>query len=131
VRKAVVGGAAVAVLAVVGLVLSSDSGLPLIPGRPPTTSNPDPVGLPPEGPTVDLDALSVHLSHLDLEADDGLHGIAEFDRDGGEVRSEPDRSTRDAEGALASVLLGLIVLKASRAQDRDRRVRAAAPASAA
>ena len=60
-----------------------------------------------------------------------LDGLAELDRDGGEVRSELDWSTRDKEGALASVLLALIVLKASRDQDRDRRVRAAAPASAA
>jgi hypothetical protein len=165
VRKAVVGGTAVAVLAVVCLLLLSDGDMPFLPGRPPTTSNPDPVGLPSGGPTVDVDELYVRLS-LELEADDlsalvgpkdsttasdlrgpvdvsvrnplaylddevdSLDGIAEFDRDGGEVRSELDWLTRDTEGALASVLLALIVLKAQRDQDRDRRVRAAAPASA-
>ena len=166
VRKAVVGGA---VVAVVGLVLLSNSGMPLIVGRAPTTSNPDPVGVAPGGPIADLDALQVQvrLSQLYLEREglsepggpqgsapaadlrapvefsvrdllpyvdaevDGRDGIAEFDRDGDEVRSEPGGSTPSGEGALASALLVLIVLEAWRDQDRDRRLRAAAPASAA
>ena len=70
------------------------------------------------------------LAYVDAEVD-GLHGLAEFDGDGGEVRPDLDRSTRDREGALVCVVLALIVLNASRDQDRDRRVRAAAPASAA
>jgi hypothetical protein len=69
-------------------------------------SKPDPVGLPPGGPTFDVDALSVvRWSHLDLEADD----------------------LRASAGPQDS----LIILKASRDQDRNRRVGAAAPARAA
>jgi hypothetical protein len=167
VRKAVVGGAAVVVLAVVGVLLLSNGGVPLIPGRPPTTSNPEPVGFPPGGPLADTDALFVRVSHLDLGADDlsapvgpqgsttaadlrtpveisvrnplayldaevdSLDGIAELDRAGSGVRSGRDGSTHDTEGALASLLLALIVLKASHDQERDRRLRAAAPVSAA
>jgi len=140
VRKAVVGGAAVAV---VGLLLLPGSGVPVIAGRPPTTSNPDPVGFPSGGPTVD--AFSVRVSDLDLEvevsvrdslaySDAGvvsLDRIAELDRDGGEARSDLDGSTRGARGALEPVLLALIVLKALHDQDRDRRLRASTGASAA
>lgn len=167
VRKAVVGGAAVGVLAVVGLLFKSDIGLPFIPGRPSTTASPDPVGYPPGGPTADAAALyfRVSLSDLDLDGDDvsapvgpqdsthaadlrapaetsvrnplayfdteadSLDRIAELDRDGGEVRSL-DGSTRDIEEVLVSVLLVLIMLKASRDQDRDRRSCVEAPVSA-
>lgn len=69
-RKAVAGGAAVGVFAVVGLLLLAPGGMPLIPGGPPTTSDPDPDGFPPGGPTPDLDTVSVLVSHLDIEADD-------------------------------------------------------------
>jgi hypothetical protein len=155
VRKAVIGAAA---LAVVSLVLLYGSGVPFIPGRPPATSDPDPVGLPPAGPITGLDTIQVRLFDLDLEenglsapvgpqdstpaadlrapveltAPDFLASLeVEFDRNGGEVRPDLDRSTGGTEGALVAVALALIVLNASRDQDRDRRLRAAAPASAA
>lgn len=157
-KKAVARGAAIAVAAVVGLLLLSNSGMPLIPGRPPMTSDPDPVGVPPEGPIADAGAISVQVSLLDLSAHDlsapvgpqdsatagDLRGPVqipardlqayldtEIDRDDGEVRSERDRSSWDTNGALASVLLALIMLKTVRDQDRDRRSRSSALASAA
>lgn len=147
VRKALVGGA---VLVVVGLLLLFAGGVPLIPGRGPTTS--DPVGLPPDGPLADLDAFQFRLSPSDLEGD-GLDapvgppdpapvhdvmvyvdagvgrgdGVLELDRDVDEARSEPAGPMRSTDGALAAVLLGLIVLKAALDQDRDRRRRTPAP----
>jgi hypothetical protein len=164
VRKAVVGAA---VLAAVGLLLLLfHGGVPLIPGRAPTTPDPDPVGLPPGGPITDIDASGTLLSQLALEMDDlrapegpqGLtpasdlrapvvfsvadpgayvdaevdrgDGRAELDRDGGEVRPPVERSSRVME-VLASILLTLSVVKASRDQHRNRRLRAEAPASAA
>lgn len=141
VKRAAVGAAAVAVVAVVGILVRSDHGLPFIPAKPSTTSSLDPAGLPPDGPTIDSGALFALL--YDVEAD-GLSTPMRFqlsdagtdlhtgvDRDRPRVPSAPDGSTRSVEGALASVLLALILLKAARDQDRDRRhLRTAAPASA-
>jgi hypothetical protein len=156
--KAVVGGGFVAALVVVGLILKFDGGVPLLPGRPPTTSDHGPIGFLPGGPMADADGADVRLSHLHLEATDLralvgpqdsstapvlraslensvrnrlVHVNGVIDGDQGEVRSKLDGSTHTAEGALASVLLALIVLRASLGRARDRRQRAAAPVLAA
>lgn len=70
------------------------------------------------------------LAYLDIGVD-RLDHIAEIDRDGGEARSEFDGATRGTKEALEPLLLALIVLKAVLDQDRDRRLRASARASAA
>lgn len=143
VRKALVVGS---VLVVVGLLLMAGNGVPPFPGRHSDTSSPDPVGIPPGSPLADLGAIQGYARPLDLEADDVsappviametypgfIADLDDLDRNADEVRDfEPDGSTHDTQGTLIAVLLALTALKASRSQDRARRLRAETPASAA
>src|SRR5687767_1950471 len=57
-RRAGVAGAAVVVLC---LLLLPGSGVPIVPGRPPSTPDPDQAASRPGGPTADLDTLILHL----------------------------------------------------------------------
>jgi hypothetical protein len=154
VKKAVVRGATLAGVVVVGLLVLSNSGVPLIPGRPPTTSDPDPVRFQPEGP-IASGSLSVRLVDPGPAAHDpsapagpqdsattgergtlvqiSPRGLQTYlDSDDGDPRNgpQPQGSSPDTKGTLAAVLFALIVLKVTRDQDRDRRRRSPTPASA-
>ena len=66
------------------------------------------------------------MAHIDANS---LDALTQLDRTGVEARAKPDTSTGYTDKALTSALLVLIMLKAARDQDRNRRRHTATPAA--